>query len=537
MHELLILPSLMSNFKNSTVSNLELLSFGDLSRLTSVRGQFSWCLYLAVVPLGLAVLSLFPGAFLGGWVIWFPVVVWLLYLLGAPYLLNHPNPGLPALWLTLVTFLVVVAPGVGPAGTVDQVWLDEYFLLDALSWPFVVLTVSLAPVVVLASLDSIRKNQYLYYSLLLALLAGLVVSFCVTHFLTFYLVFELLGFPMFLLIGLYGPRAQRISAAYKFFIYTFGGSAFILPVLTYLYFGLGSTEVTFLVHHQFTEVEEAVFFALVVAPFLVKVPVVPVHLWLPEAHVEAPTPVSMVLAALLLKTGGYAFVRFVAPVFPGGVYLWGPLLNTVGVVSVCLASVYALVQVDLKRLVAYASVAHMSVVFVGLLAGTPLALQGGVYLMIAHGYISAGLFAGIGVLYDRYHTRTIRYLGGLAGCMPLFGLSFFVLTLGNLSFPFTGGFTGEFMLLLGIFHKNSAVALLLGSTVLLSLCYSVWLYNRVFYGPVSEYLVKHQDLTPSEAGVLLFCATTTVVLGFMGGYFSEYSQNCYTELTYKVNFQ
>jgi len=327
---------------------------------------------------------------------------------------------------------------------------------------------------------------------------------------------------MFVLIGLYGPRVQRLSAAYKFFGYTFVGSAFILPVLIYLYFEIGSTQPSVLVGYQFTEVEQALFVGLTVFPFAVKVPVMPLHLWLPEAHVEAPTPVSMLLAALLLKTGGYAVLRFVLPVWNFGVYFWSPFFVTVGLVSILWGSLYALIQVDTKRMIAYASVAHMSLVFLGCWVHQGGALYGGVLLMVAHGYISAGLFAGIGVLYDRYHTRTIRYLGGIASCMPLFGILFFLLTLGNFSFPFTGGFTGEFLLLLGICLGNPGVAIAACSTVFLSLCYSIWLYNRVFYGSVSLQITSHQDLTRLEVAVLSFCAGFTILLGFVGGVWVSY---------------
>lgn len=331
---------------------------------------------------------------------------------------------------------------------------------------------------------------------------------------------------MFLLIGQYGPRPQRINAAYKFFVYTFGGSAFILPVLVYLQFWVGSTEVVFLQGYQFTEYEQVLFFGLCAVPFGVKIPVVPLHLWLPEAHVEAPTPISMLLAGLLLKTGGYAFLRFLLPVFPHGGYVWGPLLTGVALFSVVFASVYALVQVDMKRMIAYASVAHMSVVLLGLLTGTPEGALGATYLMLAHGYTSAGLFAGIGVLYDRYHTRTVRYYGGLAGVMPVFGVLFFVLTLGNLSFPFTGGFTGEFMILAALGQQNLVVTALAGATVFLSLCYSVWLFNRLFYGRVGHFR-GYQEISPLEFGVVGWCAIGTVLLGFGGSTFVGVTQDCY----------
>jgi proton-translocating NADH-quinone oxidoreductase chain M len=438
--------------------------------------------------------------------------------------------GIIALWSSLVTLTLL-----GTACVSQIVFNVDFlvgpFVLDTLSVPFVLLTLTLTPPVIVASLDSVRGDQLQYYWLLLFLITGVTCCFCLSDFLTFYILFEILGFPMFVLIGVYGPRAQRLSAAYKFFGYTFVGSAFILPVLVYLYFEIGSTQSVVLLDYQFTEIEQALFVGLTVFPFAVKVPVMPLHLWLPEAHVEAPTPVSMLLAALLLKTGGYAIFRFILPVWNFGVYVWSPFFITIALVSVLWGSLYALIQVDTKRMIAYASVAHMSLVFLGCWVHEGMALYGGVFLMIAHGYISAGLFAGIGVLYDRYHTRTIRYLGGIAGCMPLFGILFFLLTLGNFSFPFTGGFTGEFLLLLGICFGNPAVAIAASSTVFLSLCYSVWLYNRVFYGDVSFQVVAHQDLTRLEVAVLGWCAFFVVVLGFCGGAWTGYAGFVYEWLS------
>lgn len=490
------------------------------------RGYGFWFYHLGWMYLGWAILGWAGVWWIPPGVIYLPVGAVLVYAaVFTPAVVGgwpaRAHPGVVALWLTLVVGLVV-----GTAGVTQVVWATTVvgpgWILDEVSTPFVLLTVGLAPVVVVASLDGVRGNQHWYYGLLLLLLGLLVPVFCVTHFLVFYVLFEVLGFPMFLLVGVYGPRTQRVEAAYKFFIYTFVGAAAVLPVLVYLYTRVGTTEVAHLVRYQFTDLEQTLFFGLGALPFAVKIPVMPVHLWLPEAHVEAPTPVSMVLAALLLKTGGYAFVRFLVPVWPWGAYVWGPTATTVGLLSVLWGSAYALVQVDTKRMIAYASVAHMSLVFVGLLSG-PAATAGGVYLMLAHGWISAGLFAGIGVLYDRYHTRTIRYLGGLAGVMPVFGVLFFVCTLGNFSFPFTAGFTGEFLLLSGIAYHNLGVALAGGSTVLLSLAYSVWLYNRVFYGVTPTTVVAHQDLTPVELGVLGWCTVGVVTLGWTGGYWGVYA--------------
>jgi NADH-quinone oxidoreductase subunit M len=481
-----------------------------------------WCLYLGW-PYFFVGMSWWNEVFFvpPSWVVPSFLLFFCLALLVAWTLRIEIEPGLLALWSSLLVLAVVGAACCSQI-VFNTGFLVGPFVIDTLSVPFVLLTLTLAPIVVVASLDSIRGDQLQYYWLLTALITGITCCFFVSDFLTFYVLFEILGFPMFILIGMYGPRAQRLDAAYKFFCYTFVGSAFIQPVLVYLYFEVGSTQPASLISYQFTELEQALFVGLTVFPFAVKVPVMPLHLWLPEAHVEAPTPVSMLLAALLLKTGGYALIRFILPIWNLGVYFWSPFFVTVAILSVLWGSLYALVQVDTKRMIAYASVAHMSLVFLGCWVHQGSALYGGVLLMLAHGYISAGLFAGIGVIYDRYHTRTIRYLGGLAACMPLFAIFFFVLTLGNLSFPFTGGFSGEFLLILGICSANPAIAIAGGSTVFLSLCYSVWLYNRVFYGKVSDQIYYHQDLTRLEVAVLGWCIVFTVLLGFVGGAWVDY---------------
>lgn len=502
---------------------------GFFSLWLARRNQTVWSAWL--VYLGWLV----GAVFLLSWTGWAPSVgIYFLPVAAAPLYLvavfRGAPPGVTALWLSLGV-AAVTATGVvnHPGGVATH---GGGFLLDGVSLPYVFLTVTLIPVVLLASLESIRKNQVAYYFWVLFLGGVLTLCFCVNNFLLFYVLFEVLGFPMFLLIGQYGPRPQRVGAAYKFFTYTFVGSAFILPVLVYLQFWVGSTDVLTLREVQFTEYEQVLFFGLCTLPFAVKVPLVPFHLWLPEAHVEAPTPISMLLAGLLLKTGGYAFIRFLLPTFPVGAYLWGPAATAVGLFSVGYASVYALVQVDMKRMIAYASVAHMSLVFLGFFSGVTLTVQGASYLMLAHGYTSAGLFAGIGVLYDRYHTRTIRQYGGLATGMPVFGVLFFILTLGNLSFPFTGGFVGEFLILVGLALNNVWVTLLCGSTVFLSICYSMWLFNRLFYGVVPTGVQTHQELTSPEVGVLAWCTAGCVGLGFTGGSFVMATHACYAQVVY-----
>ena len=525
--------------KTILTNRLSLLinELGGLSNKAEVsrNNYFSWFNQMGFTLLATVGTGLYWGVPLVTDGIWFVPLAGA-FCFGLIFSLFGVTPALAggvAWWISLLILFFVGGVTLGsPTGV--AVLTPGGLLLDLVGLPYVFLTVSLIPLVVLASLDSIRKNQVTYYFWVLFLGGVLVLCFCVEDFLVFYILFEILGFPMFLLIGQHGPRSQRVGAAYKFFVYTFGGSAFILPVLVYLQWGFGSTGVIFLQEYQFTPWEETLFFGLCAVPFGVKIPLVPLHLWLPEAHVEAPTPISMLLAGLLLKTGGYAFLRFLIPVFPYGLYVWGPFLTGVGIFSVLFGSLYALVQVDMKRIIAYASVAHMSVVFLGLLTGTPQGGQGATYLMLAHGYTSAGLFGGIGVLYDRYHTRTIRYYGGLASVMPLMALCFFVLTLGNLSFPFTGGFTGEFMILAALGSHSMVVCFLAGGTVFLSLCYSVWLFNRLFYGAVSPGVDRHTELTPIEWGILGWCGVATLGLGFGGATFVGVTQECYAQLFYSV---
>ena len=308
---------------------------------------------------------------------------------------------------------------------------------DQISYPFLALTSFIFPFVVLSSIDTIRKDTSFFYQLLLFIQFLLIVVFSLDNFLFFYIVFEVVAFPMFLLVGIYGPRSQRVQAAYKFFIYTFLGSIFMLLGLLLLYFSVGSLNQHYLQTLYFSEESQIFLFFLIFPAFAVKIPMMPLHLWLPEAHVEAPTSVSILLASLLLKTGGYALIKFVLPLFPMGVYYWSPLISLMAVYSVIAASAIALVQVDMKKLIAYSSVAHMNVSLLGLMSGSVLGIQGGMYLMLAHAFTSTGLFSGIGVLYDRYHTRNLIYYSGLVQVMPLFSLVYFGLILGNLSFPFT----------------------------------------------------------------------------------------------------
>lgn len=403
-----------------------------------------------------------------------------------------------------------------------------FFFFDWINLPFLVLTSLFFPYVLVVS-NSVRGDKNLFSLLLVVIQFLLVVLFSTDNFFVFYIFFELIAFPMFLLIGVYGSQPARIPAAYKFFIYTFGGSVFMLSGLTALYYFYGSCRLSHLTGAVSPE-GQVYFFFLVFFALAVKIPIVPFHLWLPEAHVEAPTGVSVLLAALLLKTGGYGFIRFVLPLFPAGVHFWSSTVITLSLVSILFASWWATAQVDMKKTIAYSSVAHMNVSMLGVFCSSVVALQAAVYMMLAHAFVSAGLFTGIGVLYDRYHTRSIRACSGLASYMPNFCFWYFFLILANFSFPFSGNFSSELVVFNELVLKNPFAALLGGGTVFFSAVYSVWYYGRIFNGPPQQY-AAHQDLTPVEYASLAFCVGGVILLGF---YLGEYSQISFEDYSRQI---
>lgn len=392
------------------------------------------------------------------------------------------------------------------------------FVFDWINLPFLLLVAVFFPYVFACSSESIRGDKRVFACLLLLIEVFLLVLFSTQDFLVFYVFFEMIAFPMFLLIGTYGSQPARIPAAYKFFVYTFGGSVLMLAGLLGLYYFYGSCRSDL----EVDSLSQVYFFFLVFFALAVKVPMVPFHLWLPEAHVEAPTGVSVLLAALLLKTGGYGFVRFVLPMFPSGVHFWGSAVMALALSSVLYASWSATAQTDIKKMIAYSSVAHMNVSVLGLFSGSVLAVQFSTYMMLAHAFVSAGLFTGVGVIYDRFHTRSVRGVSGLVNHMPNFYFWYFLLVLCNFSFPFSGSFCSELVVFQEVVRKNPMAALLGGLTIFFSAIYSVWFVTRVFNGPQSR-VVRHQDLTPREWGLLVFCVLSSLVLGFYSWEFSSSS--------------
>lgn len=402
-------------------------------------------------------------------------------------------------------------------------WVRLHFGVDGLGLSMVLLTAFLMPIAVLCSWQLLspptgsQTRGGVYFGLLLLLEAGLVGAFSCLDLLGFYVVYETVLLPMFLLVGLGGSRARKVRAAFLLVLYTLLGSLLLLPALVLVFLGTGSTGYEVLLHHAFcgswgTELQCLLFWGLFLA-FAVKVPVMPVHLWLPEAHVEASTAGSVLLAGVLLKLGIYGLVRFSLPLLPAACAYYCPVVVVLGLVSVLCASLATLRQVDLKKVVAYSSVAHMNLVVVAVFCGG-LGLVAGSYQMLAHGVVSPALFLLVGGLYDRYHTKALKYLGGGASLTPLFSLFLLVFSLGNMALPLTPGFAGEFLMLCAVLQVSWAALLICCGGVVLSAAYSMWAYARVVHGlPKLCYTQAAADLGRREFCCLALLLTLTLWLG------------------------
>jgi len=319
---------------------------------------------------------------------------------------------------------------------------------------------------------------------------------------------------MFIIIGVWGSRTRKIKAAYQFFIYTLIGSVLMLLAIFLIYFETGTTDFQLLLNVTFSEKKQFILWLAFFASFAVKVPMVPFHIWLPEAHVEAPTAGSVILAGILLKMGTYGLLRFSLPLFPLACIYFTPFVYLLSIIAVVYTSCTTLRQIDLKKIIAYSSVAHMGFVTIGIFSGNMYGIEGSLLIMLSHGFISSGLFLCIGVLYDRHHTRLIKYYTGLAQIMPIYAFFFVFFSIANLGFPSTSSFSGEFLTLVGAFESNTVVTLFASFGMILSAAYSLWLCNRILFGQLSiKYISQYSDVTKREIAFLFPLVICTMWMG------------------------
>jgi len=386
--------------------------------------------------------------------------------------------------------------------------------IDGISLSFILLTTFITPICVLATINSVKKRLREFLIALLLMETMMIGVFCSLDLFIFYLFFEAGLIPMFLIIGIWGGE-RRVYSAFKFFLYTLFGSIFMLIAIIYIYFDAGTLDVEKLLNIQINKDYQKYLWLGFFASFAVKTPMWPVHTWLPDAHVEAPTSGSVILAAILLKMAGYGFIRFSLGLFPDASVYFAPLVFALSIVAIIYTSLVALVQKDMKKLIAYSSVAHMGFVTIGIFVFNKQGIEGSIFQMISHGIISSALFLCVGVVYDRMHTREISEYGGVVNIMPKYAIMFMVFTLGSLGLPGTSGFVGEILVLIGSFKYNYWIAFFAATGVVLSACYSLWLYRRVVFGEISNEKVKElTDLNKNEYLILTPLLIMTIVLGF-----------------------
>lgn len=389
--------------------------------------------------------------------------------------------------------------------------------VDGISLAFVLLTTFIMALCILNCNPNVSKaKEFVFYLMVIELF--LMISFLTTDLFCFYVFFESVLIPMFIVVGYWGSRSRKTKAAFYLFLYTLFGSLFLLFGIFSLYVCTGSTEFSTIMNTRLGSETQLLLWICFFLPFAIKIPMIPFHIWLPEAHVEAPTIGSVILASLLLKLGGYGFLRFTLPVFPVANEYFNPIIYMIGIISVIYASMSAIRQIDLKRIIAYASIAHMNVVVLGLFSYTQQGIEGAMYMMIAHGFVSAGLFFCVGVLYDRYKTRLLEYYGGIAQVSPLFSFYFCFFSFANMGFPGTANFIGEFLILAGLFESNTFGMFFAATGVVLSAVYSIWLFNRVCFGSLKNtYIEYFSDLTNTEITTLSLLTTITIFFGIKSG--------------------
>ena len=432
-----------------------------------------------------------------------------------------------ALWTSLITFVLSLMLWFGFDETtadfqfVQRVpWMPDFNIayhvgVDGITLFFVLLSTFLTPICILASWRSIESRVKEYMITFLVLETMMVGVFASLDFVLFYLFFEGTLIPMFLLIGVWGG-ARRVYSAFKFFLFTLFGSVLLLLAILAMYFVAGTTDIPTLMATDFPVDMQYWLWLGLFASFAVKVPMWPVHTWLPDAHVEAPTAGSMVLAGVLLKYGGYGFIRFSLPMLPEATEFFTPLIFSLSVIAVIYTSLVALAQEDMKKLIAYSSVAHMGFVTIGIFSLNTQGIEGALLLMLSHGVVSAALFLCVGVIYDRCHSRDITHYGGLVHRMPVYAFVFLLFTLASVGLPGTSGFVGEFLSLVGVYQVNTWVAMLATTGIILGPAYMLWLYRRVVFGNLTKDHLK--DILDMDRREIMIFAPMVVAVMVMGIY-------------------
>ena len=386
--------------------------------------------------------------------------------------------------------------------------------VDGISLFFLLLTTLLIPLCLLISWDSVGHNLKEFLISFLVLDFLLIGVFCVLDLLFFYIFFETVLIPMYLVVGVWGSRERKILAAYYFFLYTLLGSIVMLISILYILEQVGTTDYETLLTFSFSELEQKFLWFSFFLSFASKVPMVPVHLWLPEAHVEAPTAGSVLLAGVLLKLGTYGFIRFSLPLFPQASFFFTPLVYTVSAVGIIYTSFTAIRQTDFKRIIAYTSIAHMNLVMLGIFSFNSIGLEGAIFQSLSHGFVASALFIIISIVYDRHRTRLVQYYGGLASVMPIYILIFLVFTMANIGLPGTSSFVGEFLILTGSFNVNTSITFSGATSMVIGGGYSLWLFNRIAYGNLkTQYTSKFLDLNLKECLTFLPLLVGTLITG------------------------
>jgi proton-translocating NADH-quinone oxidoreductase chain M len=395
--------------------------------------------------------------------------------------------------------------------------------VDGISIFFILLTTFLIPICILVEWFSKKKNIKEYYICFLLINIFLIIVFSVLDILIFYIFFESILIPMFLVIGIFGSKTRKIKAAYQFFLYTLLGSVLMLLSIFLIFFEAGSTDFQILLSVKFSEKKQFILWLAFFISFAIKIPMFPLHIWLPEAHVEAPTAGSVILAGVLLKMGAYGFVRFSLTFFPIASIFFCPLIFILSLLAVLYTSLTTLRQIDLKKIIAYSSVAHMGLVTIGIFSFNLYGLEGSFLMMISHGFVSSALFLLVGMLYEKHHSRLIKYYGGIAQIMPLYALFFLFFSVANLGFPGTSSFCAEFLILFGAFQINTFVAFFSSLGMVFGAAYSLWLSNRLLFGQLKVYYVSsYCDLQKKDFAILLPLSFFTLLLGIYPETFLDY---------------